>query len=133
MIKYRLVKIQISTSNCNLYLFYLVEHEQSQFLVKAIKHHHLFESSPILVQVCCLWHLQQWVHVSRKPIITDIVKILYGFIPVANLQTSRFKQINKIFRRLNCFVKGIRLAMLKSVQTKNASHYLSIVKRLGED
>ena len=24
-------------------IFYFIEHEQSQFLVKAIKHHHLFE------------------------------------------------------------------------------------------
>ena len=33
----------------------------------------------------------------------------------------------------NRFVKGIRFAIFKSVLTKNASHDLSIVKRLGED
>ena len=31
------------TSDSNFNLFYFIEHEQSQFLVKAIKHHHLFE------------------------------------------------------------------------------------------
>ena len=55
-----------------------------------------------------------------------------GFIPVANLQTSRFKQINKIFRRLKLFCKANKISHVQKRINKNASHDLSIVKRLGE-
>ena len=47
--------------------------------------------------MCCFGHLQQRIHISRQSVITNIVKVLYGFVYITNLQTSRFKQINEIF------------------------------------
>ena len=77
--------LQHSTPDSYFNLFYLIEYEQSQFLVKAIKHHHLFEGSTFLVQMGCLGHLQQRIHISRQSVITNIVKVLYGFVSVTNL------------------------------------------------
>ena len=45
----------------------------------------LFCLSVFLVQMCCFGHLQQRIHISRQSVITNIVKVLYGFVSVTNL------------------------------------------------
>ena len=45
----------------------------------------LFCLSVFLVQMCCFGHLQQRIHISRLSVITNIVKVLYGFVSVTNL------------------------------------------------
>ena len=49
------------------------------------------------------------------------------FKPRDSSKSTRFSEVS------NCFAKGIRFDMFKKYINKNASHDLSIVKRLGED
>ena len=43
-------------AHCHLYLLYLVEQQQTEFLVETIKHHYLTECCSWLVYVLFFWH-----------------------------------------------------------------------------
>mgnify|MGYP006995863378 CR=1 FL=1 len=83
--------IHYGFSYSNFDFFYLIKKKQSQFFVKAIKHHHFVKCSTFLIQMKNLWSLQQRMHIRRQSIIANALQIQLSLLPIINYQSTIFQ------------------------------------------
>ena len=72
------------TAKCNLNFFYFVEKQNSQFSVEMVHVQYQIESRAIFIKMVAWGFFQQWITIGAQAIVTNIGKVIDGFVFIRN-------------------------------------------------
>ena len=81
--------IDNGTAHGNLYLFYLVEHQQSQMPVETVHVQSLVEGGSRLEHMILLWCGQEGIKVCTESVVADVAEVVLRPCDILDVETAR--------------------------------------------